>query len=237
VAEALTQPTGFSPGLAARLRLDDGRRVFLKAVHEAANPDTPGIHRREARVVAALPAGAPVPRFLWSYDDAGWVALCFQDVHGRHPHEPWTEPDLKLVIAALKRMARELTPSPFDTGETAAQAFERGINGWQVALQRGEDRLDGWCLQNLRRLAELEAEAPLLAEGNTLLHFDIRADNLLVAGHRVYVVDWPWAAYWSGLDRLGRHGPERGHARGDRNLRNSCAGLISASSPGVRSKR
>ena len=101
--DALTQPTGFSPGLAARLRLDDGRRVFLKAVHEAANPDTPGIHRREARVVAALPSSAPVPRFLWSYDDSGWVALCFEDVDGRHPHEPWTEPDLALVIAALKK--------------------------------------------------------------------------------------------------------------------------------------
>ena len=193
MVEAVTQPTGFSPGLAARLRLDDGRRVFLKAVHEAANPDTPGIHRREARVVAALPAGAPAPRFLWSSDDRGWGALCFEDVDGRHPHEPWTEPDLQLVIAALKRMAMELTPSPIDTGETAADAFERGINGWQVALQRGEDRLDAWCLHNLSRLVELEAEAPLFVEGDTLLHFDIRADNLLIAGDRVYVVDWPWA--------------------------------------------
>ncbi len=56
-----------------------------------------------------------------------------------------------------------------------------------------EGRLDSWCRQNLDGLAELEAEAPLLAEGNTLLHFDIRADNLLIAGDRVYLVDWPWA--------------------------------------------
>ncbi|HET9559643.1 MAG TPA: aminoglycoside phosphotransferase family protein, partial [Actinomycetota bacterium] len=32
VAEAVTQPAGFSPGIAARLRLDDGRRAFVKAV-------------------------------------------------------------------------------------------------------------------------------------------------------------------------------------------------------------
>src|ERR1700686_767647 len=75
VVEAVTQPGGFSPGLAARLLTDDGRRVFVKAVSETANPDTPGIHRREAEVVAALPPEAAVPRLLWTYDEGGWVAL------------------------------------------------------------------------------------------------------------------------------------------------------------------
>src|SRR5256885_11913280 len=32
VVEAVTQPSGFSPGLAVRLRLADGRRAFVKAV-------------------------------------------------------------------------------------------------------------------------------------------------------------------------------------------------------------
>ena len=193
VVEAITQPKGFSPGLAARLRLEDGRRVFLKAVHESANPDSPGIHRREIDVVAALPAGAHVPPFLWSYDEGGWVGLCFEDIDGRHPHEPWTEQDLALVVDTLKDMAARLTPSPFTTRETAAQAFAGAINGWQRALRRGEDRLDAWCSQHLPQLAELEAEAPVLSQGETLLHFDIRADNLLIARDRVYVVDRPWA--------------------------------------------
>lgn len=192
VVEAVTQPGGFSPGLAARLRLHDGRRVFLKAVHEAANPDTPDIHRREARIVAALPVAAPVPRLLWSYDEGGWVALCFEDVEGRHPHEPWTEDDLALVVAALQSMASVLTPSPFDAG-SAGDRFRRGINGWQLLRNSGETRLDAWALRNLRLLAELEAAAPSLGEGGTLLHFDTRADNILIAGDRVYVVDWPWA--------------------------------------------
>ena len=30
-------------------------------------------------------------------------------------------------------------------------------------------------------------------QATPLLHFDTRADNLLIAGERVYVVDWPWA--------------------------------------------
>ena len=193
VVEAVTQPGGFSPGLAARLRLDDGRRAFLKAVHEAANPDSPDIHRREAGIVAALPPAAPAPRLLWSYDERGWVALCFEDVEGRHPHEPWTEGDLALVVAALKAMAAMLTPAPIDPGFTAADRFRDAVNGWQIAHRRQEAQLDSWALRHLARLAELEAGAPVASTGETLLHFDTRADNILIAGGRVYVVDWPWA--------------------------------------------
>jgi Ser/Thr protein kinase RdoA (MazF antagonist) len=134
-----------------------------------------------------------VPRFLWSFDEGGWVALCFEDVEGRHPSEPWTEADLALVVATLRKMAVDLTPSPIATVETASGAFARSINGWRRALDRGEDRLDAWCLKHLARLSELEARAPEAVEGETLLHFDIRADNLLIAGNRVYVLDWPWA--------------------------------------------
>lgn len=193
VVEAVTQPGGFSPGLAARLRLDDGRRVFVKAVSEAANPDTPTMHRREARIVAALPASAPVPRLLWTYDQAGWVALAFEDVDGRHPGAPWTDADLAMVVAALKKLSIDLTPSPIAIEATAPGAFTHAINGWGIALERGEKRMDRWCVKHLARLAELESKAPAASAGGTLLHFDTRADNLLVAGNRVFVLDWPHA--------------------------------------------
>jgi hypothetical protein len=193
VIEAVTQPGGFSPGLAARLTIDDGRRVFVKAVSERANPDTPSMHRREAKIVAALPASAPVPRLLWTYDEGGWVVLAFEDINGRHPGAPWNEEDLALVVTALKKMATDLTPSPIETDATASDAFERDINGWLVASQRGEQRLDRWCSKHLARLADLESLAPTAAVGETLLHFDTRADNILIAEDRVFIFDWPHA--------------------------------------------
>jgi aminoglycoside phosphotransferase (APT) family kinase protein len=165
----------------------------VKAVSETANPDTPSIHRREATIVAALPASVPAPRFLWSHEDHGWVVLCFEDIEGRQPFIPWTEPDLSLVITALQEVARDLTPSPIKTVETASAAFKSNINGWKRALKRGETRLDPWCFKHLAKLAELESQAPRASVGETLLHFDIRADNLIIAGDRVYLVDWPWA--------------------------------------------
>ena len=167
--------------------------MFLKAVSEKANPDTPGIHRREARILAALPLTAPIARMLWSYDDKGWVALCLEDVDGRHPGDPWTDSDLDLVIATVEKMSLDLTPSPVATTETVPEFFSRTVNGWRIALERNEHRLDAWELRNLARLAQLEAQAPALTRGAALVHCDVRADNLLIAGDRVFVLDWPWA--------------------------------------------
>jgi len=180
--------------MASRLLLADGRRVFVKAVSESANPDSPNIYRREAKIVSALPESAPAPRLLWTFDEAGWVALCFEDVDGRPPRQPWTNADLDLVVKAMKAMSAALTPSPIEVDQTASDAFRDDIKGWRHALDRGETRLDPWCLQHLEQLAALESQAPAAVAGETLLHFDIRADNLLIAGERVHVVDWPLAS-------------------------------------------
>jgi hypothetical protein len=124
VVEATTQPGGFSPGLAARLRLGDGRRVFLKAVGPQPNPDSPGIHRAEAAIAAVLPRSVPAPRLLWSLDERGWVALAFEDVEGVHPRLPWRPEELRRVLAMVAELAAALTPAP--TGPPAGQGRRPG---------------------------------------------------------------------------------------------------------------
>jgi len=192
VVEAVTQPGGFSPGLAARLRTDDGRRVFVKAVSETANPDTPALHRREAVVVAGLPPNAAVPKLLWTYDAGGWVALGFSDIQGRMPAQPWREEELNLVVKGLQRLHEVLTPSPIESS-TAVEAFATHIRGWQELKATEATGLNSWSTKNLERLVELEAAAPEMVSGRTLLNFDVRADNILISGSEVYFVDWPWA--------------------------------------------
>lgn len=192
VVESITQRGGFSPGLAARVRTSDGRRCFVKAVSEQANPDTHHIHRREAEVVAALPAAASVPRLLWSFDQDGWVALGFQDVEGHTPTQPWRGDELSLVVEGLERLHDVLTPSPLES-TTAGDAFATHIKGWSELTESQAVGLDPWCDRNLELLVDLEAMAPSSAAGQTLLNFDVRADNILIAGDRVYFVDWPWA--------------------------------------------
>ncbi|WP_067177320.1 aminoglycoside phosphotransferase family protein [Microtetraspora niveoalba] len=196
VAEAVTQRGGFSPGVAARLRLGRGGRAFVKAVGPEPNPHSPGFHRAEARVAAALPAGVPAPRLLASFDQDGWVALLFEDVEGRPPAQPWTPDELALVLDTLADMAEALTPAPVRV-PAAAEKFDDEFRGWRCLAAGGEDLsavLDPWAVRHLPRLAELEEPWGRAAEGSCLAHADMRADNLLLtADGRVLVVDWPHA--------------------------------------------
>ncbi len=194
VVSAVTQPGGFSPGVAARLRAEDGRRVFVKAVGPEPNPFSPLLHRREATIVAALPAHAPVPRLLWTYDegDGGWVALVFEDVDGHHPAQPWRMDELDRVLDAVLALSEDLTPSPVDAGSAGAM-FAEEFCGWRRLLDERPAGLDDWSARHREALATLEADVPAAAAGDTLLHLDLRADNLLLTPERVVVVDWPWA--------------------------------------------
>src|ERR1700686_4943451 len=207
VTESVTQPGGFSPGVAARLRLADGRRVFLKAISSRPNPDSPAMHRREARIAAALPASVPTPRLLWSYDDGDWVAILFEDVEGWTPRTPWRAEELSRGLSALTQLVESLTPSPIAV-ETIAERLHESLQGWQMlesASRTKRDRLDGvpdWARRNLERLAALESEWEAASAGTTLLHFDLRADNILLTADRVLIVDWPHASLGAGWMEL-----------------------------------
>ncbi|WP_214408616.1 phosphotransferase family protein [Sphaerisporangium fuscum] len=198
VVEAVTQPGGFSPGAAVRLRLADGRRAFAKAVGPEPNPLSADIYRSEMRIAAALPVDVPAPRLLASLDSGGWVAMLFEDVDGLPPANPWRTDELRRVLNALTQLADTLTPCPI-AAPTAEQSCGDQFQGWRrlvAARDTGADDLaglDAWAARHLDALADLEVLWPSAIEGNSLLHGDIRADNLLLTTDEVMVVDWPWA--------------------------------------------
>ncbi|MFF1476351.1 phosphotransferase family protein [Streptomyces sp. NPDC058301] len=196
VIEAVTQRGGFSPGVAARVRLADGRRAFVKAVSAEVNTGSPVLHRAEARVSAALPLDVPAPRLLAAHDDATWVALAFEDVEGRQPHVPWQADELSRVLDAVGELAHTLTPAPLDVPAVAESEAE-SFRGWEQLLEEDgscRDRLDPWVRRNLAALADLAAPWGQFASGDTLAHGDLRADNLLLTAEgRVVFVDWPHA--------------------------------------------
>ncbi|MEU6552544.1 aminoglycoside phosphotransferase family protein [Streptomyces sp. NPDC046915] len=200
VVDAVTQPGGFSPGVAARVRTAGGRRAFVKAVSADANPHSPSMHSAEARNAAALPATVPAPRLLGTYGDGTWVALVFEDVAGHQPHVPWRPAELRLVLDAVGELSRGLTPSPV-AAPPVAEAMAGGFGGWRQLLDGAQGdvtgRLDPWAVSRLPELAELADAWPGAASGETLAHGDLRADNILLTGeengHGVVFVDWPHA--------------------------------------------
>lgn len=196
VVEACNEPGGFSPGLAARCLLADGRRVFLKAVSPAQNVQACRIHRREAEVASQLPDDAPAPRLLHVHDDGRWVALAFEEIDGRQPEEPWRLEQLDVVIPALQRIAAALTPTPAPALPPVQDRYRAVFDGWRrIAGGDGDAASYGPAVvAAVGRLAELERSWEAAAAGDTLLHTDLRADNLLLtATGDVVLVDWPWA--------------------------------------------
>ncbi|MFD8691185.1 aminoglycoside phosphotransferase family protein [Streptomyces sp. NPDC059651] len=193
VTEARSQSGGFSPGVAARVRTADGRRAFVKAVSAAANPGSPDLHRAEARNTAALPSHAPVPRLLGSYDDGTCVALVLEDIDGRQPRVPWEPAELDRVLGAVAALSRTLTPAPIDAPPVARREASM-FTGWRALHAAGDTaRLDPWAARHLGTLAELESGWAAAATGDSLVHADLRADNILLTEDRVVFVDWPHA--------------------------------------------
>jgi aminoglycoside phosphotransferase (APT) family kinase protein len=196
VVEAENQAGGFSPGLAARCRLADGRRAFVKAVSPEQNPQACRIHRREVEVASQLPADLPVPRLLGVVDDGHWVALAFEEVVGVQPDEPWTHAQLDVVLPALQRFAERVTPTPAPDLQRVEDRYRAVFRGWR---QIGAGEVDASSygpavVDAVDRLAGLELPWADAAAGDTLLHTDLRADNLLITGSgEVVLVDWPWA--------------------------------------------
>ena len=190
---ATTQTGGFSPGTAARLVTRNGRRAFVKAVGSVLNPDTPGLLRRERTAMAALPPLPWTPTLLAAYDDGDWVGLLFDDIDGREPVHPWTPDDTDLVFGALSELTDALTPSPWPDAPRPSEETAFG-RGWDALREDPPTDLDSWVRQHLDDLAELQQQARTLVTGESLLHWDIRADNVLVTRDGgVVFVDWAWA--------------------------------------------
>jgi aminoglycoside phosphotransferase (APT) family kinase protein len=108
---------------------------------------------------------------------------------------PWDEVELRAAVRALDALHECLTPNPVPGAPSAGERLRHLFGGWAelAALDSVPQGLDEWSGRNLGRLAELESGWPRAVAGPTLLHCDVRSDNLLVTGSAVVFVDWPHA--------------------------------------------
>jgi len=190
-----SQVGGFSPGAAERLVGADGRRAFVKAANTSLNEFTPGIYRREIAVTAALPSAAPATTLLGSFDDGDWVALVLADVEGRHPVTPWEAAEVAAVLETLQRLADELTPVPVGLVVPRTEDELRSdFAGFDNLEAEPWDELPSLAVDHLDELRALAIAGIDACHGESLVHLDVRADNMLVRPDgSVVLVDWPWA--------------------------------------------
>ncbi|HVQ87577.1 MAG TPA: phosphotransferase [Actinomycetes bacterium] len=190
---------GYGPGMASLLQRDDGARFFVKAISASINPQGPDIYGRERDILERLPLDAPISQLVATFTDGQWLALIFGEVIGRNPE--WSrEGDLDLVLSSMTDLARAMSPPPAPAPR-AADLWDEDFAGFRrLAATKAHfepavrARYGDWAADGLDRLATLEASGASAVVGETLLHGDLRDDNMLItpAGEVVFV-DWPEA--------------------------------------------
>ncbi|MCW2803120.1 MAG: aminoglycoside phosphotransferase family protein [Propionibacteriaceae bacterium] len=189
VRTAVSQGSGYTPGFASRLRLADGRGVFVKA----ASSDRGWLveaYRTEAQRLELLPLAVPAPRLQHLVEIAtrhgSWLVLIFDDVGGRPPRRPWLAAEADLVLAAVRDLSVALTPAP------AGHRWERFVQEFFTRTNVYFDRIaELGSLPDIGDQTRSLALAGLELEGVTLVHSDLRDDNILIdMSGRVWVCDW-----------------------------------------------
>lgn len=194
VVEARSQGSGYTPGFASVLVCADGAQHFVKAASVVAQAPFAESYRAEARRLGALPAAVPAPALRWLHEDEEWVVLGIEHVEARAPRRPWDPDELAECVAALEQTAEVLTPAPGGMGLRSLATDLAGLPGyWEVPRV---------ATVAFPLLAERHAQAGRLAagfaeatRGSTVVHTDVRDDNLLLTvDGRTLVCDWNWPA-------------------------------------------
>lgn len=184
-----------SGGYAANERwsveLDDARRVFVK--HAVGEP-LAGFLRDEHRLY--LEVQAPFMPELIGFDDNGeWPALVLEDLSHAAWSWSWTQEHVAAVRATLDEVHALAPPTwlrrPGEHLWSLSDGWDQIAADPQPFLSLG--LVDATWLDT--NLAELRRAAHGAAvDGEQLIHFDVRSDNICFVHGRAVFVDWNLAS-------------------------------------------
>ena len=132
-------------------------------------------YREEARKLAALPAGVPAARLLW-FPTTDWVVLGLEYVEGRAPRRPWRRSELDRCLAAVSQMTPRPDPG---AGRAGPGHLRRRVRRVRRRLGPRPGHPPGPRPTSTRPPA-LAAGFAAVTAGDTLVHTDLRDDNLIL---------------------------------------------------------
>jgi hypothetical protein len=155
----------------------------------AAYDYTAGWLRDEFRIYSALDGEPFLPRLIGWDDDGLAPVLALEDLSGATWPPPWDVARIDAVLTSLASVHASQPPE----GVPPAVASQFGQDGWPAVIADPEPFLSlGLCspdwLDHLPTLAAASANAEI--DGNSLLHFDVRSDNLCLQEGTAVLVDW-----------------------------------------------
>ncbi len=181
---------GYTHNERAVATLKGGRTVFAK---QAVDETTAAWLRKERRLYEALRNQPFVPGVV-SWIDSELPILVLEDLTGATWPPPWDSMQIDAVLSALAELASCRPPD----GLTQVAEGEQPNGGWDRVLAEPSEFLSlGLCdAEWLDRagpiLCAAAAAAPLA--GDSLLHCDVRSDNLCFRRGAALLVDWNLAS-------------------------------------------
>jgi hypothetical protein len=173
--------------------LSDGRMAFVK---QALTDEAVCWVRKERLVYESIGASF-LPAYLGAHDDRTTL-LVLEDLSAAHWPPPWSPEQIDSVLAALA----ELHATPVPAGIEPLEEQREAVVGWsriaadpEPLLRTGLCSRD-WLEGGLPTLLAAGDEAEL--DGDELLHFDVRSDNLCFVESRTVLVDWNLACRGNG---------------------------------------
>jgi aminoglycoside phosphotransferase (APT) family kinase protein len=181
--------TGLSPARRFVVRFADGSSAFVKA---AVDDPTEEWLRTEHEILSRVERTF-VPRPLAWIDSGERPALVTEDLSGAHwPADQfpvlWKPGQFGLLFETLRRVAEVIPSVPLPAAE---QGFEPQ---WPLIASEPDAFLalglcsGDWFRDAIDGLLEAEVSVPLA--GDSLVHSDVRSDNLCFVGDRLVLVDW-----------------------------------------------
>jgi len=163
-----------------------GRSAFVKI---GATELTAGWTRQEHRNYRSL-QGWFLPKLLGFDDDGERPTLALEDLSGADWPPPWTVDRVAAIREALEAIRATAPPAhlPRDLGDRDAGAEWRSIAEDPAPFLALGLCPPGWLDRALPSLIAAASEAPL--SGQSLVHLDIRSDNLCIRDGRAVVIDW-----------------------------------------------
>lgn len=175
--------------------LDDGRSAFLKAAVD----ENTAIWLRSEHQIYSHVSGDFMPQFLGWHDDELPV-LFIEDLSACHWPPPWTNAQIEAVRDALHQLAATPVADALQSTLPRMEEYHKGkagLPGWKDVAANTQPFLGlnfcsaSWLEKCLPILMAAASAAQL--RGESLVHNDIRSDNLCFRDGQAILVDWNWA--------------------------------------------
>jgi len=171
------------------MRFESGKSAFVK---HATDEQTTSWLKSERAVYQAV-QGDFLPDLL-GWDGGDFPILILEDLSHAATVPPWTQDAIERVFALLEVLARTKLPDTFRPLTNYPEPFD----GWhQIAKDRAPLLKLGlvsprWLDAALPALLQAEAAADL--SGDSLVHTDLRSDNIFFHRNLTMLIDWNWAS-------------------------------------------